>query len=140
MPDKGFLLQNQNLSKCLKLVENDKIIGTGCTSPTPPDMLWIWTNTTERLLMNVKTLECMERQSFDNGKVLLEPCTVTILWQRMTCTKEQYGIKIRWKEVRDPFLHLDNNFDVINKVNGNQLWNSNERNLCGANITYAGTE
>ena len=105
-------------------------------------MLWIWTNgTKDKQLMNVKTLECMERPPQKNDEVMMKTCNDISDRQIMTCTiaKDGRGIVIGWKKQRNFFLYLkDTSYYAIYKKRNKQRWSTNETQPCGSKITYAG--
>lgn len=144
VPNEKFWLQNQKHNKCLQSYYFLwKIYGTSCSSPTL-SMLWIWTNTADKQLMNVKTLRCMERPARNNDDVIMKICSNTYDPQSMTCTtgtdkNGKMRIVIGWK---NHFLHLRKTgfftCKAIYRTNSKQLWHSNETQPCGSKITYAG--
>ena len=133
VPNGRFWLQGSGQKRCLK-VQDYWIIGANCSSPTL-DMLWIWPRGTEnRKLMNVKTLQCLERSSKNNRKVYVTSCQrrYTNL-QNMRCVG---GNKLRWKN--KVYLHLGTDNYAISK-NSRQTWKSDKKSLCAPKISYTGT-
>ena len=146
-PEEAFWLRNLN-NYCLKLESSSDnfIIGTSCpTSPTL-DMLWIWTTAGKKqLIMNVKTLTCMERQG-NNEKVKMKQCKKTSRLQKLQCTKdyhEYYGNEetiettIKWGTWL--FLHLISREKYVKSINRVQLWN-NEDTSCETSTAYKGKQ
>ena len=141
-PEEAFWLSNSY--KCLKLESgsNNLIIGTSClTSPTL-DMLWIWTTTgTNKQLMNVKTLKCMQRQD-EWEKVEMKQCKKTSDLQKIQCTKytnnrNNIRMKIRWSGNR--FLHLPrwSPYYAVSVNFWSQSWKS-EKTSCETSTAYNG--
>ena len=140
MPYEGFWLQSIQREKCLQ-VKDGSIIGAKCSSSTPVDMLWIWTGTRNRQLMNVKTLQCLKRPSRNSKKVhvFMTSCRKRYSdLQNMTCT----GGKLLWKQfalTNNAYLHLRADNYAISKRNTEQTWKSSKKLLCGPKISYTGT-
>ena len=123
-PEEAFWLRN--LNNCLKLESSSDnfIIGTSCpTSPTL-DMLWIWiTAGNKQLIINVKTLTCMESQR-NNEKVKMKQCEKTSRLQKLRCTEhhneEIIEMKIKWGTSR--FFHLNSKGKYVKSINRVQLY------------------
>ena len=127
VPTQRFWLKNLKRDKCLK-AQNSSVVGTDCTS-SDLDMYWIWTDTEQ--LMNVKTLECMEKCTTRNGPFTMDKCK-KYFYSKLSCTK-QSELKIGWK-----FLYLNKRNQARCKdKNNKQKWTSNQE-LCGSKKNYAG--
>ncbi len=103
-------------------------------------MLWIWTATGKKQLINVKTLKCMEKQ--DNGKnVIMKQCTNKKNKQTLECIVKVNQTEIRWSP--KVFLHLiqkqNYKYAAISKKNPNppQQWSSKETR-CKTSTAYKG--
>ena len=131
--NKTFLLKNQEDNKCLK-AQGDKVVGTNCSSPTP-DMLWLWTGTKGKQLMNIRTVKCMQGSPSDDS-VSLETCQEYSNFQKMTFISLSKGgqsqMTIGWArwEITDRqivslrFLELNSTNYAVAALGGSQIWKS----------------
>jgi hypothetical protein len=108
-------------------------------------LLWIRTNTRNKQLMNVKTLKCMTRSGNDRGKVTLNQCRkANTNWQKIECTHNRDGMKIRWnvgrnqRYLRLPNSAADGDAYAISSSNGNQRWRSKQGTTCITSTAYKG--
>ena len=68
---KVFKLENADYNKCLQVDSHAKmfVVGANCTLPThDSDILWIWTETSDKQLMNIETLKCMKEPATSRMK------------------------------------------------------------------------
>lgn len=111
-------------------------------------MLWIWTTTGNKQLMNVKTLKCMQRQG-NWEEVEMKQCKKTSDLQNIQCTKYEYavyrGMEIEWSG--NLFLHLPSwSTYAVSKLFSYpwlrpylQLWSSAETS-CETSTAYKGKQ
>ena len=134
VPNKRFLLKNQEDNKCLK-AQDGKVVGTNCSSPDL-DMLWRWTGTKDKQLMNIRTLQCMQGSPRD-GSVSLEKCQEYSKFQKMTFISLSKGnqsqMTIGWARwdindrqiVSQRFLQLSSKTNyAVAALGGSQIWKS----------------
>ena len=160
VPNEAFSLKNIEHEKCLKLESNSNkyIIGTNCTSSPNPDMLWIWMWTVwgNKRLINVKTLQCMRRNTNDKDKVVIVQCKrANAGWQNIRCTEKRSRMEIKWnireknkrniwKNKPPRFLYLPTgDLHAISFTEGNQAWSrdlrsSSKQSSCDAITAYNG--
>ena len=105
-------------------------------------MLWIWTTTgTNKQLMNVKTLKCMQRQD-EGEKVEMKQCKKTSDSQKIQCIATRFfgTMKIGWSGNR--FLHLSSLSPYYAvSVKSNFLWSQSwksEKTSCETSTAYNG--
>lgn len=147
MPNEAFWLKSNEYERCLKLESSSSnyIIGTNCTAWPTADMLWLRINTINIQLMNVKTLKCIVRSRRNGGKITINTCRNSIAnWQKIQCTHDRDGMKIRWnvgrkqRYLRLPNSAADGDAYAISSSNGNQRWRSKQGTTCITSTAYKG--
>ena len=105
-------------------------------------MFWVWTGKENRQLMNVKSLQCMQRLYLKpkTSSVRMKPCEENSIGQNIMCTSkgQESKMEIAWEGMGTQFLHLKSNYALISKQFTNQLWKTDKNQLCGSEIMYAG--
>jgi hypothetical protein len=95
--------------------------------------------------MNVKTLKCIVRSRRNGGKITINTCRNSIAnWQKIQCTHDRDGMKIRWnvgrkqRYLRLPNSAADGDAYAISSSNGNQRWRSKQGTTCITSTAYKG--
>ena len=116
------------------------VIGTPCPESPTLEMRWIWTTTGNKLLLNVKTLKCIQSQGRWK-KVEMRQCKKTSDSQKIECTKSNNGkMKIKWKD--NLFLNLKSTYVYSNYFWDRwprPLWRS-EKTSCETSTAYKGKQ
>ena len=114
------------------------VIGTPCPESPTLEMRWIWTTTeNKQLLLNVKTLKCMQNRGRWK-KVEMKQCKKTSDSQKIECTKSNNGkMEIKWKY--NLFLDLKSPYVYSTLRWPHPLWRS-EKTSCETSTAYKGKQ